>query len=230
MGRPSGRGHRIRGRKGLALPVSLPCDVTLDGPDNSFDCTGDGAGDYNYALRDLDGDSKPDLVVTIGGGLAGWSFHRNTGAGFAAATIWALPSPLRAPDLVVAYATPSTWTGCYAYGLYDVTGDGRDDLVVADSCEDQEVGVARWDVYPAGSAGFSSEALPFLLPAGYEAEAFDHPEKPTLECASSAEDWRIGVHDPDGDGLPALTVFEACEDPAVGTTSWLLWPVACLAP
>lgn len=151
-------------------------------------------GDEAWVLRDMDGDGKPDLVITgvatelvqLGyvfrvpgfGNTPHWRVYRNTGSGFSTSAMdWAIPG-IPAEDFgglstasssVIALYTHALWT------LQDLSGDGKPDLVVTAKVDQPMPGKARavalgypaaprWEVYLNTGAGFATQPTSFALP------------------------------------------------------------------
>ena len=122
-----------------------------------------------YLLADLTSDGAPDLVVTYDDcdGAVGqnhWDVYPASPDGFAAAPVaYGIPTErCQEPfDAAAKYAG----LGAITFGLVDLTGDGRPDLVVtSDEC-DTAVGQDHWDVYAGDASGFAATPVPFALPA-----------------------------------------------------------------
>jgi hypothetical protein len=170
---------------------------------------------FRYALRDMDGDRQPDLVVesacgdaTIG--LDAWDVYANGGAGFAAtAKRFALPQPRLDPT-------------CAKWELADVNGDLAPDLVVTSLCTDNSVGTTRWIVYVNGPAGFGAPA-PFALPVqpGAPMGAFASVGPGVADCTKDRPAYAF--FDVDGDKKADLVITRACDNVQVGTTAWRVY-------
>lgn len=151
----------------------------------------DDIGSQSWALMDVDGDSKPDLVVYAENQSAGvrvfgtsssryWKVYLNTGTGFSAtATTWSLPtggkkiSGTSYSFLGIANTAYSgDDTGSQSWTLMDMDADGKPDLVVY--AENQAAGVRvytisgnpNWKVFLNTGSGFSATATNWRLPAG----------------------------------------------------------------
>jgi hypothetical protein len=114
-------------------------------------CNGQNIPDY--ALSDVTGDGKPDLVVTQACsdatvGNAKWLLYANSGSGFAAASAdFGLPQGYKSTTVPAVFGrlTSVGGTACNGqnipdYALSDMTGDGKPDIVVMQACADATVG------------------------------------------------------------------------------------------
>jgi hypothetical protein len=115
-----------------------------------------------HALRDLDGDRRPDLVVTYSDreprDARSWLVHRGTGAGFEA-------EPIRWPLPFVARRLSEQGDAAFAvrlHALRDVDGDERPDLVV--TYDAGGTGEAAWEVYRNDGRGFEPAPFRWSLP------------------------------------------------------------------
>jgi len=145
-----------------------------------------------WSTIDINGDGKPDLVVTgknfgfghpsiIGQGSSPhWNVYLNTGNAFADTAInWPVPATGGYYD-----TSQTDWSynllsnpgavnnQCNTWTTMDINGDGRPDLVVtAQGNGSKLLGFAignnpYWQVYLNTDSGFSSTALNWALPAG----------------------------------------------------------------
>ena len=126
----------------------------------------------SWALVDLDGDGRPDLVWTgdpasgavFGNGAAPhWQVYRNEGTGFAAAPFrWSVPA---ADDLAQGYAATSGRT----YALVDLDGDHLPDLVITAAAATGDVlgngSSPRWSVHRNLGDRFASDPAAWPVPA-----------------------------------------------------------------
>jgi len=180
------------------------------------------SGCVQASLVDVTGDYALDYVVTSlctdsSVGTTQWLVFENSNGAFAAnPTSYALPAnaalhafaSIEAPTANCSSSQP-------AYGLFDVTGDGIADIVETVACDDANVGVTDWRVYPGSATGFGA-AVAFTLPG---AAVFPSPTAATLSCTPSDQP-AYTVLDFDGDLKPDLVVTKSCTDVNVGTSYW----------
>ena len=178
-----------------------------------------------YFVRDFDGDARPDLVSTrecvdVSTGDAWWRVYPNTGAGFGAAQRWPLPSGFAAYTFETparALESCSFGTNMPAFGLVDLDGDARPDLVTTDECVDLDVGVDYWHVWTNEGTGFSVTPLAWTVPVGYQPFALTVD---VARCANGDFAPAHGLLDLDADGHLDFVSPSDCLDPDVGSTHW----------
>lgn len=210
-----------------ALPEWPGTTAAFEGFAGSGSC--DGQSDTpTFATFDLDTDGLPDLVVTTACGQGGvgnehWLVFRNEGDGFGEATPWSLPDW---PTGETPFPAPSN-AGCATgdgpdYTVVDLDGDDTLELVVTQTCSDDDVGRARWLVFPNLGDGFG-DAATWSLP--------DWPSAQTPFGALAQQE----LCDPSGgptyalvdltaDNRPDLVVTSACLDGGIGDSQWLVFP------
>lgn len=150
-------------------------------------------GSESWSLADLDGDGRPDLVVTAvlngsgqdqefsPGSNSFWNVFHNNGGGFdPGSTVWSLPSGGKLEGGVTlgfnalgGTAQNGQNSGSESWAITDMNGDGRPDLVVTASYNSgayaQEFSPGSnsyWKVFTNNGSGFSSSSSNWNLPAG----------------------------------------------------------------
>ena len=183
------------------------------------------------ALVDVGGDGRPDWVVTstcndTSVGTSRWLVYANGASGFAqAATPYALPPGLSTGAFTAMSQAASACTGgqdAPAFAFFDITGDGKPDLVMTQTCSDASIGTSAWSVFAGSGTGVAQTAAPFPLPATpiFTAGAFASPGG-ALVCSAQVSRPAFGLFDFNGDGKLDLVITEACGDATVGETRWL---------
>lgn len=152
---------------------------------------GDNTGSQSWSLTDMDGDSRPDLVVTAqlqGGNVTCfspgsgqyWKVFSNTGSGFSSSSSnWNLPNGGRLSggttygyDAMAGNASPFDNTGSQSWAVMDMNADKRPDLIVAAQLQGGNVtcfspGSGQyWKVYTNDGSSFSGTAQNWNLPNG----------------------------------------------------------------
>jgi hypothetical protein len=209
--------------------VTADGSVPFAGLTGALSCSG-GANLPEYTVVDMNGDRRPDLLVTqrcadTATGSTQWIVYPNTGAGFATTpTTFALPTAYGIGAFpTIEHTDTCATTAGITYKLLDFDGDLRPELVVTRHCNDALVGASRWLVHPNTGTGFGSSSV-FTLPSGYQAKgggpAFATLDSLGADCAGGANIPFYGTFDLDGDLRPDLVMFARCNDSLTGRTSW----------
>lgn len=184
-------------------------------------------------LTDVDGDLRPDLVMTASCldasvGTTRWIVHRNNRAGFDAPTDFALPTAPVKPAFIRLDSESLTATcpgGAPAYRTFDIDGDLKMDLVVVSACDDAFLSTTTWRVHKGTGTGFSETPVAFALPtlpAPFR-KMYGDPHRGTADCNVSPLARSYELADFDGDFAPDLLVTQQCNDATVGSTRWLFY-------
>ncbi|HEX2617908.1 MAG TPA: hypothetical protein VHL57_10220, partial [Flavobacteriales bacterium] len=158
-----------------------------------FDASSDQIGSENWSLMDINGDARPDLVVTSAKDVAGnatefspnsnsfWKVYLNNGSGFnTTAANWGLPNGgalfggTTYGYYLTAYSDASSdQTGSENWSLMDINGDARPDLVIpsakdatGNATEFSPNSNSFWKVYLNNGSGFSTTVTNWGLPNG----------------------------------------------------------------
>src|SRR5262249_12291593 len=142
------------------------------------------AGDDDYqgsnawTTMDIDGDGKPDLVVSAKGGLQFgepgarfWNVYMNTGSGFASTpTKWCTPDGGHTYQAIgfSQVAGDDDYQGSNAWTTMDIDGDGKPDLVVSakGGLQFGEAGARFWNIYGNTGNGFADTPKKWWTPDG----------------------------------------------------------------
>lgn len=213
----------------------LPSDFATDQLD---DIAGDEAGlctrgELSFVARDMDGDLRPDLVVTDHCDLAGvgtdhWQVFLNDGTGFGAQPqLWALPRDMStdAFDDASDDSSASCVYGEHSFTLLDVDGDLLPDLLVADDCDLAHTGTTHWSLFRNNGSGFDPPGS-FTLPTDNSEDAFDDIAADEGNACFRGEHAYQAV-DINGDRVPDLVVADDCDFDGVGTTHWRVFEGSC---
>lgn len=215
------------------LTWTLPSGFGADALDDLVKDTGGVCveGELAYRTMDMNGDERPDLVVTdrcdhAGVGTDRWEVHLNTGGGFGNAPIaWTLPAGFATDQLDQASKDGSgtCFVGELSYATIDLDGDLRPELVVTDRCDHEGVGTDRWEVFANEGGGFGAAPQSWALPTGYPNDLLDDATKDSGGSCFQGE-LSYALLDANGDRRPDLLVTDRCDLDGVGTTHWLLYP------
>jgi hypothetical protein len=230
----SGSGFAATGAS-FALPSTGGPLPAIDGTQSP--CSQGGTGYVqSWATVDMTGDGKPDLVVTLSCtdttvGTSHWLLYANSGSAFATtAASFTLPStggPLSVLDGSQSSCAQGGTGFVQSWGVVDVTGDRRPDLLVTLSCTDTTVGTAHWLVYANSGSGFATSSSSFTLPStGGPLSSIDGAQSSCAQGGTGFEQsWSLA--DLQGDGKLDLVLTKSCTDSSVGTTSWSVYTGVC---
>ena len=192
-----------------AFSIPAPrCQVPFDQIAASYD-------PLKYALLDLTGDARADLVVCDDQcdaqiGTSRWDVYPASATGFAPApSAFGLP----APRCQVPFAELSQAYAAVHWGLVDLSCDGYPDLVVTSDQCDANVGVSHWDVYSASPSGFAPAPTSLGVPAPRCQQSFDAMSEPYGGASFSL--LSLGTQ-----ARPALLVYKDECDTEVGLSHW----------
>jgi hypothetical protein len=198
----------------------------------------------SYATTDMDGDNKPDLVMTQrnampGIGTSRWLVYPNTGTGFGAPIDFVLPGvgaeASRTPFAHLADSQSiigmldANRNSVISYGLVDMDGDRKPDLVITERNAMTGVGTTKWLVFLNTGTGFT-EPMEFALPAVGAvagrtpfAQIADVGSIIGMLDANRNSVISYGLLDFDGDRKPDLVMTERNAMTGVGASRWLLF-------
>lgn len=198
--------------------------------------TSDANGSQSYALMDMDGDNKPDLVIynEVQGGVLKvfspasnpyWSVFLNTGNGFASSSInWAIPNGGEVTSTtnhrfryISHQAFTSDANGSQSYEIMDMNADGKPDLLVYNEVQGGVLTVFSpasnpyWSVFLNTGSGFSMSSINWAIPNGGEATSTtNHRFRYTAHQAFTSDangSQSYMVTDIDGDSKVDLLVY-----------------------
>ncbi len=184
-------------------------------------------------LEDVNGDLKPDLIVTslctdTTVGTTRWIVYLNGPTGFGAATPFALPPGAVAGAFSSLFGNADCASGRPGFTFFDIDGDRKDDFVVTLACDNPQIGTTAWRVYTGSGTGVAATPTLFPLPTTpvVTAGTYATTAGPSgLGCdGAGAKGPRYVVADVDYDFKPDLVLTQDCTNVKVGTSQWSWYP------
>lgn len=192
---------------GAGFSPAMKWSLPKNGLDDGFYAATAATSYRHWSTFDINGDSKPDLVLTTdttkgqqvwdAAGSPYWKVYLNTGTGFGPAMNWPVPKSGLDDGFYDATASNN-----YRYWrVLDINGDGKPDLVhTADTTKLQQVwdaaGSPYWKVYLNTGVGFGPP-MNWLLPQNGVTPGFYGTDVNT-----GSYNWN--TFDIDADGMPDL--------------------------
>jgi hypothetical protein len=158
---------------------------------SGFAYSSDDTGSQSWTVTDIDGDDKPDLIVTAqlqGGSVTSfaptsgqyWKVYKNTGSSFNSTPVnWTMSNGGKISggitygyDFIAGSASTSDNTGSQSWSLMDLNGDKKPELVITAQLQGGNVTTFApgpspyWKVYDNNGSGFSGLPSNWNLPAG----------------------------------------------------------------
>lgn len=219
----------------VAAEWALPTEYGEFTFDNTYSSSEycDGYSVPRWSLFDLTGDGFVDVVATTTCtdptvGEDHWLVNVNDGVGFAAAVEWALPIGYGQHTFGGTY-TDGTYCDGYDvphWGLIDLTGDGRLDVVATDTCSDDGAGTDHWLVNENLGGGFAPVAVEWGLPTAFSEYTFDSTFSEQTWCDGyDIPAWSL--FDITGDGMADVVATSTCGDAEVGVSHWVVFRNVC---
>lgn len=202
----------------------------------SIASSSDNTGSQTWSLADMDGDTKPDLVVAAqlqGGNVTCfspgpgqyWKVYKNTGTGFNTSPVnWNLPNGGKLSggttygyNSMAGVAAPSDNTGSQTWALTDINGDAKPDLVITAQLQGGSVTCFSpgnnqyWKVFSNNGNGFEASAINWNLPSGGKISGgitygFDNISG-TASSGDNTGSQTWALVEMDGHSEPELVVF-----------------------
>ena len=208
----------------------------------------DDIGSQSWVVMDMNGDSKPDMVVyeqmqtsitSVFSPTSNpyWKVYLNTGTGFSqTATNWALPAGGEKYNGTnysfheISYNTSTADDlGSQSWTVMDMNGDSKLDLVIYEENQTSISAVFNastnpyWKVYLNTGSGFSATAINWSLPSGGEKyNSTNYSFRAISYDQNSADDLGSQswvVMDMNGDAKPDLVVYEQNQTNGIGVFS-----------
>lgn len=184
----------------------------------------------SFATLDVDHDRIPDLVMTDfcadaqQVGSTHWQVYKGSATGFSAtATSFSLPAGFPAQSFIATADMASCANATFpAFATTDLDHDGFLDMVVTQSCSDDQVGTTNWQVYKGSASGFAATATAFALPTTLPAKTLLKLSD-VAYCSNGNTFPAYTTMDIDHDGMLDLVVTQVCGDNQVGTTNWQVY-------
>jgi len=180
-------------------------------------------------LEDVNGDLKPDFVVTslcndATVGTSRWIVYLNGATGFGPAAPFALPPGAVAGAFPSLFENAVCASGRPGFTFFDIDGDRKDDLVVTLACDNPQIGTTAWRVYLGSGTGVAPTPILFPLPTTpvVTVGTYGTTAGPSgLGCDGTAAKGPVySVFDVDYDFKPDLVLTQDCTNVKVGTSEW----------
>jgi len=211
----------------FALPAGAPTGAFTSTSRAQKNCAGNLPA---FAFVDLTGDLVPDIVMPdvcddSSIGATAWRIYPGTKSGvMPAAARFALPTATSFTLTWLYGALACTSGSVPSFGLADMNGDAKLDLVVTQSCADVNVGTTHWLVYPNSGSAFAASAAAFTLPTLLGAPTNPFPAfAETSSCGAGKTQPSYTLVDANGDLRLDLLLTQDCADPATGQSYFKLF-------
>lgn len=186
-------------------------------------------GEQLYRLEDVDGDGFDDIIIVRdcakldGTGDDHWVVFRGGAEGWSETpTRWTLPEP-RVPYGWVLFTSRSCeGVNQTVHDIVDVTGDGRNDLVIYDACDETSaVGRGQWRVHAGEGDGYAAVGESWEVSRAEGASSFTVRSRKNCDGGPTP---RYDLLDVQGDGLRDLVLTGDCgANEGLGTDHWTLF-------
>jgi hypothetical protein len=183
--------------------TALNWTVPTNGRSDGFFAAGATGAGAEWVVLDMDGDKRLDLIqsadpatstVWDAQGVAHWKVFLGTSSGFATSPVaWRVP----ASGTTAGFTTTSMRSGNWVWSTFDITKDGKPDLVQTSDPVTGKVwdaaSAAHWKVFENTGAGFATSPTLWSVPSSGTSYGFR-----ATTMSSGVEQWVTVDLDLDG--------------------------------